>query len=65
MGCGKTNGSSESLQEQVKIPVRIFDGDMQRNYIFEKIQKELERRQADVRMLVNAAGYARSAESQA
>ena len=47
----------KSLQEQVKIPVRIFDGDMQRNYIFEKIQKELERRQADVRMLVNAAGY--------
>ena len=47
----------KSLQEQVKIPVRIFDGDMQRNYIFEKIQKELEYRQADVRMLVNAAGY--------
>ena len=38
----------KSLQEQVKIPVRIFDGDMQR---------ELDRRQADVRMLVNAAGY--------
>ena len=32
----------KSLQEQVKIPVRIFDGDMQRNYIFEKIQKELQ-----------------------
>ena len=32
----------KSLQEQVKIPVRIFDGDMQRNYIFEIIQKELE-----------------------
>ena len=28
----------KSLQEQVKIPVRIFDGDMQRNYIFKKIQ---------------------------
>ena len=24
----------KSLQEQVKIPVRIFDGDMQRDYIF-------------------------------
>ena len=47
----------KSLQEQVKIPVRIFDGDMQRDYIFEKLQRELERRQADVRMLVNAAGY--------
>ena len=47
----------KSLQEQVKIPVRIFDGDMQRDYIFEKLQRELDRWQADVRMLVNAAGY--------
>ena len=47
----------KNLQEQVKIPVRIFDGDMQRDYIFEKLQRELDRRQADVRMLVNAAGY--------
>ena len=47
----------KSLKEQVKIPVRIFDGDMQRDYIFEKLQRELDRRQADVRMLVNAAGY--------
>ena len=47
----------KSLQESIKIPVRIFDGDMQRDYIFEKIQRELERVQADVRMLVNAAGY--------
>ena len=29
----------KSLQEQVKIPVRIFDGDMQRNYIFEIIRR--------------------------
>ena len=42
----------KNLQEQVKIPVRIFDGDMQRDYIFEKLQRELDRRQADVRMLV-------------
>ena len=39
----------KNLQEQVKIPVRIFDGDMQRDYIFEKLQRELDRRQADVR----------------
>ena len=36
----------KNLQEQVKIPVRIFDGDMQRDYIFEKLQRELDRRQA-------------------
>lgn len=34
----------KNLQEQVKIPVRIFDGDMQRDYIFEKLQRELDRR---------------------
>lgn len=47
----------KQLQETLEIPVRIFDGDMQRDYIFEKIQRELDRNQAEVRMLVNAAGY--------
>ncbi len=29
----------KNLQEQVKIPVRIFDGDMQRDYIFENCKE--------------------------
>lgn len=47
----------KELQEAISIPVRIFDGDLQRDYIFEKIERELSRSQANIRMLVNAAGY--------
>ena len=47
----------EELKKQISIPIRIFDGDMQRDYIFERLEKELERRKANIRMLVNAAGY--------
>lgn len=50
----------EELKKQISIPVRIFDGDMQRDYIFERLQKELERRDAHIRMLVNAAGYGKT-----
>lgn len=47
----------ESLKKEVSIPIRIFDGDMQRDYIYERITRELERQKADIRMLVNCAGY--------
>ena len=47
----------EELKKNVSIPVRIFDGDMQRDYIFERLEKELDRQEAKIRMLVNAAGY--------
>lgn len=47
----------KELEKKLKIPVRIFDGDLQRDYIFERIGRELGRQNADVRMLVNGAGY--------
>lgn len=47
----------EELSKQISIPVRIFDGDMQRDYIFERLEKELDKQNAQIRMLVNAAGY--------
>lgn len=47
----------KDLANQLDVPVRIFDGDLQRDYIYERIEKELDRQHADVRMLVNAAGY--------
>lgn len=50
----------KELQGQVDIPVRIFDGDLLRDYIFERIERELDRRDAKVRMLVNAAGYGKT-----
>lgn len=50
----------KELQGQVDIPVRIFDGDLLRDYIFERIERELDRREAKVRILVNAAGYGKT-----
>ena len=50
----------KELQGQVDIPVRIFDGDLQRDYIFERIERELDRKEAKVRILVNAAGYGKT-----
>lgn len=49
----------EELREELALPVRIFDGDLHRDYIYERVTKELNRREADVRMLVNAAGFGR------
>ena len=47
----------KELQSEINIPLRIFDGDLQRDYIFEKLERELSRNQVNIRMLVNAAGY--------
>jgi len=47
----------KKLKKQIPIPVRIFDGDMKGDYILECLEKELDRHSADIRMLVNAAGY--------
>lgn len=48
------------LEQKTNTKLRIFDGDLSRDYIFEKIQKELERSRADVRMLVLSAGYGKA-----
>lgn len=45
------------LAKELPLPARIFDGDLTRDYIYDRIKKELERQSADIRMLVNAAGY--------
>lgn len=43
-----------------KISVRIFDGDLLRDYIYVRIQKALEAEKPEVRMLVNAAGFGKT-----
>lgn len=57
MGSGKTDRPSEKSAGTGKDPGQ----DLRRGYAerlyFRKLQRELDRRQADVRMLVNAAGY--------
>lgn len=46
----------KKLEKELSIPVRIFDGDLNRDYIYERIEKELDRNHAQIRMLVNNAG---------
>lgn len=50
----------KALEKQLPIPVRIFDGDMTWDYIFERFEQELCRQEARIRMLVNAAGYGKT-----
>lgn len=45
------------LDKEYHMAVKIFDGDLSRDYIFERIARELEKDRADIRMLVNCAGY--------
>ena len=47
----------KELKEELPIPVRIFDGDLERDYIYEKIDRELFLTKSDVRMVVNSAGF--------
>ena len=47
----------KELEKELSVPVRIFDGDLTRDYIYERIARELDRSSCDIRMLVNAAGY--------
>lgn len=47
----------KKLERELPVPVRIFDSDLKRDYVYERIEKELERKRPNIRMLVNAAGY--------
>ncbi|MGN1166758.1 MAG: SDR family NAD(P)-dependent oxidoreductase [Lachnospiraceae bacterium] len=50
----------KQLESELDIPVQIFDGDLTRDYIYERIENELSRKRADIRMLVNCAGYGKA-----
>ena len=47
----------KELERELGLPLRIFVGDLNRDYICEKMEKECLRQSPDIRMLVNAAGY--------
>ncbi len=47
----------EKLKEQVSAGIQIFEGNLLENGIYEKIENALEEKQADIRLLVNAAGF--------
>lgn len=47
----------ETLKEELRVPVRIFEGDLLKKKIYQEIKEELAEEKPDIRMLVNAAGY--------
>ncbi len=49
-----------SLAKQVILPLRIFEGDLSTDQIFDQLEAAFRKEQPDVRMLVNAAGFGKS-----
>ncbi len=47
----------KELEDQVDLPVRIFNGDLTKTAVYNHLIKALEQLDPDIRMLVNAAGY--------
>lgn len=47
----------EGLKQELSIPVRIFPGNLQEDEIFKQLGHALSEKHADIRMLVNAAGF--------
>lgn len=52
----------KELEKELSVPVRIFDSDLTRDYIYEKLKNTMERENPDIRMLVNAAGYGKTGQ---
>ena len=50
----------ERLAQISRVPVRIFDGDLRKKPVYEKIHTALREEKPDIRMLVNAAGFGKS-----
>ena len=47
----------QELESESKITVRIFDGDLTRDYIYYRFLRELKKEKPDIRILVNSAGF--------
>lgn len=47
----------EELREELKHPVRIFAEDVRNQSFYESLERQLKEQNADVKMLVNCAGY--------
>lgn len=47
----------KELENAVKIKVKIYSGDLTRDYIYYRLLKDLEKEKPDIRILVNSAGF--------
>ena len=50
----------EELAEKSRVPLRIFDGDLQKKKVYKKFCEALKEERPDIRMLVNSAGFGKS-----
>lgn len=50
----------EELERESQITVKIYDGDLLRDYIYYRLEKDLAKERPDIRMLVNAAGFGKT-----
>lgn len=50
----------EELAGESRVPIRIFEGDLQKKKVYKALGEALEKEQPDVRMLVNSAGFGKS-----
>ena len=48
------------LAEKSRVPLKIFDGDLQKKKVYKKLCEALKEEQPDIRMLVNSAGFGKS-----
>lgn len=56
----RRTGRLESLKAECPVPLRIFGGDLIEAEVYERVAKELKERDAEIRMLVNAAGFGKT-----
>lgn len=48
---------ADRIEKKTKILVKVFDGDLAKDSVYEKIEEELRRRKPDIRILINCAGF--------
>ena len=48
------------LAKKSRVPLRIFDGDLQKKKVYRKLSEAFDRERPDIRMLVNSAGFGKS-----
>ncbi|WP_059069554.1 SDR family NAD(P)-dependent oxidoreductase [Mediterraneibacter massiliensis] len=53
-----------ALSAQIRVPVRIFNGDLTEKEIYTELSNLLETEKPDIRMLVNAAGFGKSGNAE-
>lgn len=52
----KLEALKEELEKKGSFTVKVYDGDLNRDYIYYRVKKDLQKEKPDIRILVNSAG---------